>query len=229
LRVEDRKIGRLLADFQGRSEVVAFRAIRQGSRVSFSCLFSFALTPFTRPRPPSSDLDITTSLRFPLFALLRDILHHHRDSKTSHTSKTKKAMSNLDHNVAAVLDRAGGDSDVDEDDLIAELENDDTLDALREKRLQQLHEEVSRQKLMRQSEHGTYQEIKDEKALMNITTSTKLCVVHFFKPDFNRCRIMDKHIEVGWWFPVAARTEECRFIMASNLLRLFADIGNIAF
>jgi len=107
-------------------------------------------------------------------------------------------MSNLDHNVATVIDRAGGDPDIDEDDLIAELENDDTLDALREKRLQQLHEEVSRQKLMRQSEHGTYQEIKDEKALMNITTSTKLCVVHFFKPDFNRCRIMDKHIEVGW-------------------------------
>jgi len=107
-------------------------------------------------------------------------------------------MSNLDHNVAAVIDRAGADSDIDEDDLIAELENDDTLDALREKRLQQLHAEVSRQKLMRQSEHGTYQEIKDEKALMNITTSTKLCVVHFFKPDFNRCRIMDKHIEVGW-------------------------------
>jgi len=114
-------------------------------------------------------------------------------------------MSNLDHNVAAVLDRAGGDSDIDEDDLIAELENDDALDALREKRLQQLHEEVSRQKLMRQSEHGTYQEIKDEKALMDITTTTKLCVVHFFKPDFNRCRIMDKHIEVGWWLAIGGR------------------------
>ena len=115
----------------------------------------------------------------------------------SRSREQKEIMSNLDHNVAAVIDRAGADSDIDEDDLIAELENDDTLDALREKRLQQLHAEVSRQKLMRQSEHGTYQEIKDEKALMNITTSTKLCVVHFFKPDFNRCRIMDKHIEVG--------------------------------
>jgi len=106
-------------------------------------------------------------------------------------------MANIDHNVAAVLDRADHDSDIDEDQLIEELENDSALDGLRERRLQQLHEEVSRQKLMRQSEHGTYQEIKDEKALMDITTSTKLCVVHFYKPDFNRCRIMDKHLEVS--------------------------------
>lgn len=105
-------------------------------------------------------------------------------------------MANVDQSVAAVLDRTANDSDVDEDQLIDELENDDELDGFRERRLQQLHEEVARQKLMRQSEHGTYQEIKDEKALMDITTSTKLCVVHFFKPDFNRCRIMDKHLEV---------------------------------
>ena len=39
-------------------------------------------------------------------------------------------------------------------------------------------------------------EIKDEKALMDITTSTKLCVVHYMKPDFNRCRIMDEKLRV---------------------------------
>jgi len=114
-------------------------------------------------------------------------------------------MASIDRNVAAVLDRAGNDSDIDEDQLIEELENDSALDGLRERRLQQLHEEVSRQKLMRQSEHGTYQEIKDEKALMDITTSTKLCVVHFWKADFNRCRIMDKHLEVSQLDSVGGR------------------------
>jgi hypothetical protein len=105
-------------------------------------------------------------------------------------------MAHIDQSVTAVLDRAGNTSDIDEDDLIAQLENDDALDGLRERRLQQLHEEVTRQKVLRQSEHGTYTEVKEEKALMEITTSTKLVVVHFFKPDFNRCRIMDKHVEV---------------------------------
>jgi hypothetical protein len=106
-------------------------------------------------------------------------------------------MSGLDPKVAAVVDKAK-DDDSDEDALIAALEEDDAeLDAFREQRLQQLHAEFERARQLRASDHGTYTEIKDEKALMDITTQTKLCVVHFFKPDFNRCRIMDSHLEVS--------------------------------
>ena len=108
-------------------------------------------------------------------------------------------MAELDPKVARAVDRATHDDDSDEDALIAALEDDSELDAFREQRLQQLHAEFSRAKEMRATEHGTYAEIKDEKALMDITTSTKLCVVHFFKPDFNRCRIMDGHLEVSIW------------------------------
>ena len=110
-------------------------------------------------------------------------------------SSNSTNMPTLDSKVAALID-ATRDDDSDEDALIAELENDDNLDAFREQRLQQLHAEFDKAKRLRAQEHGTYTEIKDEKALMDITTSTKLCVVHFFKPDFNRCRIMDTHLEV---------------------------------
>lgn len=103
-------------------------------------------------------------------------------------------MASLDPKVAALVDAAKGD-DSDEDALIAELENDSDLDAFREQRLQQLHAEFSRAQELRGQDHGSYVEIKDEKALLDLTTSTKLCVVHFFKPDFNRCRIMDTHLE----------------------------------
>ncbi|KAF2474215.1 thioredoxin-like protein [Lindgomyces ingoldianus] len=104
-------------------------------------------------------------------------------------------MAELDPKVAALVDNATKDEDLDEDALIAALEDDSELDAFREQRLQQLHAEFSKAQQLRASDHGTYAEIKDEKALMDITTSTKLCVVHFFKPDFNRCRIMDTHLE----------------------------------
>jgi hypothetical protein len=107
-------------------------------------------------------------------------------------------MAGLDPKVASVIDRATRDDDSDEDALIAALEeDDDELDAFRERRLQQLHAEFDKARRLKANEHGTYTEIKSEKALMDITTSTKLCVVHFFKPDFNRCRIMDTHLEVG--------------------------------
>lgn len=108
-------------------------------------------------------------------------------------------MASIDPSVARVLDSRRHDpDDDDEDSLIAELEEEDdgAFSALREKRLEQLHAEVSRAKLMKETSHGTYQEIKDEKVLMDITTSTKLCVVHFMKPDFNRCRIMDDKLRV---------------------------------
>jgi thiol-disulfide isomerase/thioredoxin len=106
----------------------------------------------------------------------------------------------LDPKVAAVLDhrRTNNHDSDDEDALIAELEDeeDTTFSALREKRLEQLHSEVTRAKVMRETSHGTYTEILDEKVLMDITTSTKLVVVHFMKPDFNRCRIMDEKLRV---------------------------------
>ena len=118
-------------------------------------------------------------------------------------------MPSIDSNVAHVLDRhTAADSD-DEDALIAELEEEDNgaFSALREKRLEQLHAEMTRAKVLKDTQHGTYMEIKDEKQLMDITTSTKQCIVHFMKTDFNRCRIMDERLRV-----LAEKHYEARFV-----------------
>lgn len=86
----------------------------------------------------------------------------------------------------------------DEDALLESLENDTENDPslahLRETRIQQLSSELKRSKQLKSEGFGTYDQIKDEKALMDITTSQKYCIVHFYKPDFNRCRIMDEHL-----------------------------------
>lgn len=111
-------------------------------------------------------------------------------------------MAPLDKAVSSVLDKhhrtAGDDSDEDEDALITALEQEDDsnqIAGIREQRLQQLHSELSRAKQLRNSDHGSYTEVKDEKQVLDITTSTKLCVVHFMKPDFARCRVMDQRLE----------------------------------
>ena len=87
----------------------------------------------------------------------------------------------------------------DEDAVLALLEeetsNDPAVSHLREARLQQLATELKISKQLRNEGYGTYARLTDEKALMELTTSTEYCVVHFYKPDFNRCRIMDGHIE----------------------------------
>lgn len=113
-------------------------------------------------------------------------------------------MSRIDAKVAAILDRPNPtiDSD-DEDALIASLEEDDdhAFSALREQRIQQLHSEFSRAKQMKESGGGTFTEVKEEKGLMDVVTGTKYAVVHFFKMDFGRCGIMDRHLDVSFCFP----------------------------
>jgi hypothetical protein len=104
-------------------------------------------------------------------------------------------MSRLDSHVAAVLDNDTSLSD-DEDALIAALEDSPAMDAFREQRIQQLHAEFTRAKTQKNEGYGTYTEIKEEKALMDITTTVKYAVVHFAKDDFARCRVMDGHLEV---------------------------------
>lgn len=102
-------------------------------------------------------------------------------------------MSNIDSHVASVLDASHSD---DEDALIASLEDSPALDAFREQRIQQLHSELTREKDRKSQGFGDYTEIKEEKALMDLTTEVKYAVVHFAKDDFVRCGVMDGHLEV---------------------------------
>lgn len=107
----------------------------------------------------------------------------------------------LDPTVAKILDKerpeAKDDDDDDdkEDELLDELEADEAaLDAFREKRMQQLHDEMMRARQMRDRSHGGYEESTNEKEIMDFTTSTKYTIIHFFHPDFRRCQIMDTHL-----------------------------------
>src|SRR4051794_115717 len=107
-------------------------------------------------------------------------------------------MANIDPSVAAVLDASPAGLD-DEDALIAALEaeeNNAQLNALREQRRDQLHEEFARARALRTSGAGGCREVKDEKEVLELTTSTHFTVVHFFKSDFARCAVMDGHLEV---------------------------------
>ena len=122
------------------------------------------------------------------------------------------ATTHIDQKVAKVLDTQPRtkDEDSDDDALIASLEAEEessAFSALREKRLNQLQQELNKAKILKNSQHGTYLEIKDEKQILEITTSTKLCIVHFMKPDFNRCRIMDEKLRV-----LAEKHYETRFV-----------------
>jgi len=121
----------------------------------------------------------------------------------------------LDPAVASVLDTNRHDldnSDEDSDALFAELEEanetgDPTLSNLREQRLEQLRSEILKSRVAKDQGSGSYIKVKDEKEVMDLTTSQKLVVVHFAHPDFGRCLVMERHLEA-----LAKRHFDTRFI-----------------
>ncbi|CAG8722392.1 4735_t:CDS:2 [Dentiscutata erythropus] len=114
----------------------------------------------------------------------------------------------IDERIQETLDKIKDEDD--EEKLFEELENEDDFEIanLRERRMEQMKQDrVTKLQEMRQNEHGSYTEIAEEKEILKITTTTKLCVVHFFHKEFRRCQIMDKHLTT-----IADRHFKTRFI-----------------
>ncbi|KAJ3330920.1 hypothetical protein HDU76_004506 [Blyttiomyces sp. JEL0837] len=90
------------------------------------------------------------------------------------------------------------DSYLDDDELFAELERDDDeeMSYMREKRMNELRAEMAKVKDMAGNRHGTYEDIMTEKEILDITTKTDKCIVHFYHKEFRRCKLMDKHLEI---------------------------------
>ncbi|KAE8214469.1 hypothetical protein CF327_g2107 [Tilletia walkeri] len=68
------------------------------------------------------------------------------------------------------------------------------LAGFRERRMDQLKQDLATMKEMRETNHGKYTEFTDEKELLQTTVKERFVVVHFFAPEFERCKIMDKHL-----------------------------------
>ncbi|KAK9459346.1 thioredoxin-like protein [Lipomyces oligophaga] len=96
----------------------------------------------------------------------------------------------------------------DEDEFMELLEEDTTvLDAFRERRMQELAVQMKKARKLHEDGHGILTEVPSEKEVMNISTSTKHVVVHFFHPSFKRCAIMTARLQA-----LTAKHMETRFI-----------------
>ncbi|KAF9451664.1 thioredoxin-like protein [Macrolepiota fuliginosa MF-IS2] len=94
--------------------------------------------------------------------------------------------------------RRTDDSEEEDDDAIfaeleAEIENDDNA-TMRERGLETIKREMERMKGLRESQHGMYSEITDEKEVVRISAREPRCIIHFYHSNFKRCEIMDKHL-----------------------------------
>jgi hypothetical protein len=87
--------------------------------------------------------------------------------------------------------------------------DDPELERLHGERMARLKEEKEKRAAMARKGHGSYEEIS-EATLLEASTTTERVVAHFFHPDFERCKIMDKHMKV-----LAEKYFDTRFVKVS--------------
>mmetsp|Transcript_8104 Transcript_8104/g.20471 ORF Transcript_8104/g.20471 Transcript_8104/m.20471 type:complete len:252 (-) Transcript_8104:200-955(-) len=78
---------------------------------------------------------------------------------------------------------------------LEDLEDDPELHALHKERIAQLKEEVEKRKEMERKGHGTYNDVNEGEFLPEVTGAFQVCV-HFYHQEFERCRIVDKHMAI---------------------------------
>ena len=94
------------------------------------------------------------------------------------------------------------EDDFDED----EFGDDDVLQELQQKRLTELQKRYALEKQFHAQGHGEYREIVEEEFLKEVCGS-QWVVVHFYHPEFFRCKIVDKHLKI-----IAQKHLSCKWL-----------------
>ncbi|XP_059647859.1 thioredoxin domain-containing protein 9 homolog [Cornus florida] len=94
------------------------------------------------------------------------------------------------------------------DDEIAALDrlDDDDLEALRERRLQQMKKMAEKRSRWIALGHGDYSEIPAEKEFFSVVKASERVVCHFYRENWP-CKVMDKHLSI-----LAKQHIETRFV-----------------
>lgn len=94
------------------------------------------------------------------------------------------------------------------DSQIEKLDNidSDDLQSLREQRLKELKELNKKKQQWLANGHGVYEELADEKEFFEVSKKSPNIVCHFYRDCTERCRIVDKHLQI-----LAGKHVEARF------------------
>lgn len=85
--------------------------------------------------------------------------------------------------------------------------NEDDIEKVREKRLQQLKKQHELKQELRRKGHGEYTAIADEKDFFSVCKESAKVICHFYRESTWRCKILDKHLST-----LAPKHIEARFI-----------------
>uniref|UniRef100_A0A0K8TQ53 Thioredoxin domain-containing protein 9 n=1 Tax=Tabanus bromius TaxID=304241 RepID=A0A0K8TQ53_TABBR len=124
-----------------------------------------------------------------------------------------------------------------EKQIDAQMDRLDNLDAdelrlLKEKRLQELKRENKQKAEWLANGHGTYTELADEKEFFEISKKSPDIVCHFYRNTSERCRIVDKHLNILANKHIEAKfckvnAEKCPFLAERLRIKIIPTIALI--
>jgi len=95
-------------------------------------------------------------------------------------------------NVAAKIIEAQLDSELERLDNL----NESDLDSIRRDRVAEMKKRADKKQEWMRNGHGVYTELGDEKEFFEITKKSENTICHFYRDQFERCKIMDKHMDI---------------------------------
>jgi len=84
------------------------------------------------------------------------------------------------------------------DQEIANLDkmDEDELEVIKRRRIEMMKKHQEKKVEWKAAGHGEYQEIPEEKEFFNVTKNSENVVVHFYRDETFRCKILDKHFHI---------------------------------
>lgn len=95
---------------------------------------------------------------------------------------------------------------------------DPEMEALRQARIAALKETAASRRGHREAGNGEMRDIVEEEFLREVTSAAHV-VVHFFHPEFETCRVMDKHLR-----ELARRALQTKFLRINGASRQAAEL-----
>eukprot|EP01012_Entosiphon_sulcatum_P062434 TRINITY_DN8876_c0_g1_i1.p1 TRINITY_DN8876_c0_g1~~TRINITY_DN8876_c0_g1_i1.p1 ORF type:complete len:225 (-),score=62.90 TRINITY_DN8876_c0_g1_i1:57-731(-) len=139
-----------------------------------------------RPKPVAEKPDTTVVMQDARAPMATS--RYHEDDDEEHVQEE----------AAGEISTGQGDEDGDNEDAF--------LDQLRERRMAELKRQAVEREEFRRLGHGEYSEITEQEFLNSVTKSN-LCACHFYHRNFERCKILDKHL-----YEIAPQMLNIRFI-----------------
>lgn len=114
-------------------------------------------------------------------------------SNADHSGCCRTVKEVLTHTLVTALE--DHEAQLDEQIKYYDTLNEDDIEEIRRKRLEEMKQNINKDQEYRSNGHGSYTDLQTEREFFEAAKKSARLVCHFYRPSTWRCQIADKHLE----------------------------------